>query len=60
MELAQQVEIWRQKSRGGQLTAEEMQQAIAVLRQGRMNAAKPEGAKAAEKRAIASIDFGDI
>lgn len=63
MELAQQVEIWRQKSREGSLSDEEMRQAIDILRAGRVAAAssaKPVGQRVQTAKAISNITFEDI
>lgn len=62
MELAQQVDLWRQKAREGTLSLEEMREAITALRAGRQSAStgKVVSKRAATEAAIGSITFEDI
>lgn len=62
MELAQQVDLWRQKARDGTLTVEEMREAIVLLRQGRQSASagRVVSKAAATAKAVASVTFEDI
>lgn len=57
------IQLWRQKSREGTLTAEEMREAIAVLRQDRVGAAaisEKSREKKAATRAKKDINSDDL
>ena len=58
-----QVQLWRQKAREGTLTQDEMRQAIALLRQDRINAATTSAAsreKKATTRAKKNVNSDDL
>lgn len=63
-ELQQRIAIWRQRAATGDLTLEECQEAVRMLREGRMEAAKAAQStkRAAAKKAIPDADtlFGGI
>ncbi len=63
MDLTAQVQIWRQKAAAGQLSQDEMKEAIQALRQGRIAASAASaasGAKKAAKVAKASVNSDDL
>lgn len=58
-----QVQLWRQKAREGTLTQDEMRQAIATLRQDRINAAATSAVsreKKASPRAKKNVNSDDL
>lgn len=58
-----QVQLWRQKAREGTLTQDEMRQAIATLRQDRINAATTSATsreKKASTRAKKNVNSDDL
>lgn len=63
-ELQQKIAIWRQKAATNELTLEECQEAVKLLREGRMQAQQLSQStrRAAAKKAIPSADtlFGGI
>lgn len=63
-ELAQKIAIWRQKAAAGELTLEECQESVKLLREGRMAAAQAAQStkRAAAKKAIPTAEtlFGGI
>lgn len=63
-ELAQKIAIWRQRAITGELTLEECQESVRLLREGRMQAAQAAAStkRTAAKKAIPSADvlFGGI
>jgi hypothetical protein len=58
LELQAKISVWRQRSREGTLTQDEMKEAILALRAGRV-AAMQASSTAKRKRAIAAIPSAD-
>lgn len=62
-EMQAKIQLWRQKAREGTLTQDEMREAMAALRQERVNAAatsEKSRAKKATTRAKANINSDDL
>jgi uncharacterized membrane protein len=62
-EMQAQIQLWRQKSRDGTLTQEEMREAIKALREDRVGAAKISAgsrAKKATAKAKANVNSDDL
>lgn len=62
-ELQAKVQLWRQKSREGTLTQEELREALAALREGRLQAAATSAtskARTAKTRANAAVNSDDL